>query len=176
MKIAHITSLKAAISILESQTFYAPKLILDFGISGIPISKEYSDDLGSYLHNLRGQQLEQAREVILLFKWHGKVIEYETATPDISEPEYNAVGVYPFWKVFLPAGFNPAKLEVLAIEPFENLLDKKIEINNEEYFKKLATEQNKGWFTSQKKKELKLLNKINRLIESNPKITVSVLK
>ncbi|GHY17314.1 hypothetical protein VCSRO163_3539 [Vibrio cholerae] len=175
MKIAHITSLKSAVSILESQTFYAPRLVFDFGISGIPVDQEYSEDLNSYLHSLNQLQLEQPREVMLLFKWHGKVAKYENATPKISEPDHNAVGVYPFWKVFLPAGFDATKLEVLAIEPFENLLDQKIDLKKAEYFQELAAEQNKRCFTSQTKKEDELLQKIDKLVKSKPEIIVSVL-
>lgn len=172
MIIAHITSLKAAISILKSQRFYAPNLIFDFGISGIPVSEEYRDDLGSYLQSLREQQLESPLEVMLQFKWHGKVIEYENATPHISAPEPNAVGVYPFWKVFLPAGFDPKKLETLSIEPFGNISGKKIDFKNEDFFKQLAAEMDRGWFTPQRKKEHKLVNTINHLIKSKPQIRV----
>ena len=175
MKIAHITSLEAAVSILENQTFYAPKLSFDFGISGIPVGQDYREDLGSYLGNLNKQQLEQPREVMLIFKWHGKVVKYESETPNISEPDHNAVGVYPFWKVFLPAGFEPTNLEVLAIEPFEQLVDQEVDLKNEKYFKKLAAKSNKNWLTSQSKKEQKLLDKINRLIEAKPEIAVSTL-
>ncbi|QJY41256.1 hypothetical protein HND97_16160 [Vibrio cholerae] len=85
---------------MESQNIYAPRLVFDFSISGIPVYQEYSEDLNSYLHSLNQLQLEQPHEVMLLFKWHGKVAKYENATPLISEPDHNAVGVYPFGKYF----------------------------------------------------------------------------
>ncbi|TOF62561.1 hypothetical protein CGJ18_24560, partial [Vibrio parahaemolyticus] len=73
------------------------------------------------------------------------------------------------------AGFEPSNLEVLAIEPFEQLVDQEVDLKNEKYFKKMAAKSNKNWLTSQSKKEQKLLDKINRLIKAKPEIAVSTL-